>query len=310
VSDPWYDRVMALLTRADLLGPVADPELAAELNAALPRPDSYALPDAKTADVEVPGPHGTVPVRVYSRGDGTGRPVVLLCHGGGWIGGDLEMPEADATARELVARADLVVVSVDYRLAVNGRHFPEPLDDVEAAYRWAVTEHGADRVVVAGCSAGANLTAGLVTRLRDVAGPLPRGTVLVYPLVHPQLPPLSEELAAKTACLSPLASFCPEVLDPLVENYLGGALAEAHPHAMPALADPSGLPPTLIINSEHDALRASGEAYAAQLSTAGVEVEVHCAPGVMHGHFNHPWLPATQEGLDQIRDFVERITAF
>jgi hypothetical protein len=55
---------------------------------------------------------------------------------GAFIGGDLDMPEADWVARELVSRAGIVVVSVDYRLCVNGVTYPVPHDDVVAAMRW------------------------------------------------------------------------------------------------------------------------------------------------------------------------------
>ena len=57
-------------------------------------------------------------------------------HGGAFMMGDLDMPEADRTAREVCARAGAVVVSVDYRLAVGGVHHPVPLDDGVAAVRW------------------------------------------------------------------------------------------------------------------------------------------------------------------------------
>ena len=58
-------------------------------------------------------------------------------------GGDLDMREADWTAREVCARADAVVVSVDYRLAVDGVSYPVPHDDTVAAVRW-VRDNAAD----------------------------------------------------------------------------------------------------------------------------------------------------------------------
>ena len=105
-------------------------------------------------------------------------------------------PEADHTSREICARSGAVVVSVDYRLAVEGVHYPVPNDDVVAAVRWA-REHAAglgadaERMTIGGGSAGANLIAGAVLRLRDEGDPLPRAVILIYPLVHPELPPLT-----------------------------------------------------------------------------------------------------------------------
>src|SRR5580692_1691835 len=124
MSDVWFEKVLALMPRA--AEPVSsDPELLARIVANSTRPEGYESPEAKTVDGEVAGPHGGVPVRVYTPANGEQSGIVLVfCHGGGWIGGDLEMPEADATARELASRIGATVVSVQYRLALAGVHFP------------------------------------------------------------------------------------------------------------------------------------------------------------------------------------------
>ena len=76
---------------------------------------------------------------------------LVWAHGGGFAGGDLDMPEADGVARALAARG-ITVVSVDYALAPtraawaeslglpakDGVHFPTASDDVIAAFRWAL----------------------------------------------------------------------------------------------------------------------------------------------------------------------------
>ncbi len=78
-------------------------------------------------DSAVDGPHGPVPFRSYQRADATRRADVGLVwiHGGGFQVGDLDVPEADWVSRCL-ASAGVSVVSVDYRLAVDGVHFPVP----------------------------------------------------------------------------------------------------------------------------------------------------------------------------------------
>ena len=95
-------------------------------------------PEVAVRSGAAPGPHGPVSVRVYepSPAGGIGRPCLIWLHGGGFIGGDLDMREADWTAREICARAGAVVVSVDYRLAVDGVHYPVPHDDAVAAIAW------------------------------------------------------------------------------------------------------------------------------------------------------------------------------
>src|SRR5688572_4176606 len=79
-------------------------------------------PEVTTRGATAPGPHGPVPLRIYQplgNGEGT-RPCLVWAHGGGFVGGDLDMREADWTAREVCAGVGAVVVSIDYRLAGNG----------------------------------------------------------------------------------------------------------------------------------------------------------------------------------------------
>ena len=61
---------------------------------------------------------------------------LVWLHGGAFRMGDLDMPEADRTSREICERADAVVVSVDYRLRFGGVTYPVPHDDTVAALRW------------------------------------------------------------------------------------------------------------------------------------------------------------------------------
>src|SRR5947209_10853361 len=145
---------------------VADPAQRARLDEYTSTAGARPAPEVATREDAAPGPHGPVPVRVYEpAGGGTDRPCLVWLHGGAFRFGDLDMPEADTTAREVCDRAGAVVVSVDYRLAVDGVHFPVPHDDVVAAVRWVrdsatVLRVDADRISLGGASAGGNLAAG------------------------------------------------------------------------------------------------------------------------------------------------------
>jgi acetyl esterase len=313
-EDPYFAKLAALLTAPPQ--PLAtDPALLASFEAMNVPPAGWLAPDVHVQATAVPGPHGDIPVRIYRRHDPeVPAPMLVHCHGGAWVAGDLDMPEAEAVSRIIAHRTGCVVMSVDYRLATEGVFYPVPLDDVVAAFTWAVDHAGdlgvdPDRVSLSGCSAGGNLAAAAALRLRDEGGHVPRTSVLIYPCVHAELPTLSEELSIKVSALSDAAAFRPQILTPVIENYLGSAVAEAPAYAMPALGELADLPPTLVINCEYDALRASGEVYAEALRTAGVHVEESCAPGVPHGHLNAPWGEAADASIELIIDWLQRLGA-
>ncbi len=115
----------------------------------------------------------------------------------------LYLPPIDSPAIELAA-AGIPVLSVDYRLCIDGVHYPEPQDDVLTAWRWAVAH--ADELGVApaqlhlgGGSAGGCLVAGATLRLRDAGEPLPASLYLAYPVVQGDLPPADPAVQAELA---------------------------------------------------------------------------------------------------------------
>ena len=276
-----------------------DPQYARVRDELGTHPD-YEVPDVRVRSDAAPGPHGPVPVRVYEDGDdgaanAGGRPCLVWMHGGAFIAGDLDMPEADWFSRELARRAAAVVVSVDYRLCNDGVHYPVPHDDVVAAIRWArenAASLGIDpsRVSVGGASAGANLAAGAALKLRDADEQPPAGLIFVYGVAHSVVPPLSAEHAALMREVPAMLQFPPAATSAFNVNYLGGPVSEADGYAFPALADLRGLCPTLVLNAEYDDLRASGQAFAAALAAAGVDVRQVMLTSMLHGFLN---LPAT-----------------
>jgi acetyl esterase/lipase len=107
------------------------------------------------------------------------RMTVLFLHGGGYS----FYPRGyyDNLSAEVALAAGARLFALDYRLSPEHR-FPSQLEDAEAAYRWLV-ECGADpaQLVVAGDSAGGNLTLALLLRLRDGGARLPALAVGLSP---------------------------------------------------------------------------------------------------------------------------------
>lgn len=286
---------------------LADPVTRARMDEFMSHRGAPPPPAVDVAAQAAPGPHGPVPVRVYRpSGSSAARPCLVWLHGGAFVGGDLDMPEADWVARQVCERAGAVVVSVDYRLAVGGVTYPVPHDDAVAAVRWVRSMTGdlgidPSRITVGGASAGGNLAAGAALRLRDDDKWLPATLLLAYTTTHAVVPTASAALAELMTQVPRLLRFLPVDRRRITTNYLGGPESRADGYAMPANAVLDGLCPVVLLNAEYDDLRASGEAFASQLAGAGVDVRQVLVRGMLHGFLN---LPATIDPVDLALDLM------
>jgi len=287
------------------------PEGLAALVPAAPDPSLYLrdrlLASVEMRDVTIAGPHGVVSGRIYRHPTERRDTAIVWVHGGAFMGGDLDMPEGHWVSLSIAARG-FGVLSVDYRKCLGGVHYPVPSDDVLAAWQWAVghaDKLGAsfDHLHLGGASAGGSLAAGVAKRLRDGAGALPASLVLVYPTLHADLPPMSEEVASATEALR--AAMPVELVRWMNLKYVGSEKLLDDPYAFPAVGDVGGQPAVYVLNSEKDVLRASGEAYAAALGAADVQVTVEYEPGTRHGHLNEPLLPAARRSVERIAAWLE-----
>src|SRR5512133_2920921 len=128
----------------------------------------------------IPGPHGTIPIRVYRAAGADASPALVWAHGGGFAWGDLDMPEAQWVSLELAALGVTVVEP-----ARDGVRFPVASEEVAECFRWTVAhagEWGIDpgRVSLGGASAGGHLAAGAALRLRAGGGENPVSLMLAY----------------------------------------------------------------------------------------------------------------------------------
>ncbi|MEU3480939.1 alpha/beta hydrolase [Streptomyces sp. NPDC033754] len=290
---PEIKELMAMIAEAPpevIGGPDLTIEEARELvevGAALTTPPEQRGTVASAEDHTVPGPAGPVPVRVYRPARTTSSPIptLLWAHGGGWCSGSLET--ADTAARALCSLAEVVVVSVGYRLAPEAP-FPAGLDDCAAALAWVrgtTAELGGDpaRIGVGGDSAGGNLAAVLAQAVGSHGVPL-AAQMLVYPATdldlttdaHPSREALGTGYLFETA-----------ELVRCVERYLTAGDDPADPRVSPLRGtDLSTTPPALIVTVEYDPLRDEGTAYAAKLRAAGVPVVHQDVAGLAHGTFD------------------------
>ncbi|WP_330177772.1 carboxylesterase family protein [Streptomyces sp. NBC_01498] len=174
-------------------------------------PQSAALPGMPAWE---PGDEDVLSLNVWTGSGGGARPVFVWIHGGAYTFGSAAQPDFDGTA---LARAGLVVVTLNYRLgfegfghvpdSASGRAFPENrgLLDQIAALEWVrdnIAAFGGDpaRVTVAGQSAGAASVACL-TVMERARGLFHRAVVhsAVGPVYSPGLAADTTRLVAEAA---------------------------------------------------------------------------------------------------------------
>lgn len=257
---------------------------------------------AEVREERIPvGGGATIPARVLIP-TGTPRGTIVYLHGGGWVIGAID--ECDALGRRMAQRTGAAVVLVDYRLAPEHR-FPTAVEDSFAAVRW-VDEH-MERIagrrgplVVAGDSAGGNLSAVMTLRARAAGGPRIAAQVLVYPVTDADVENATYVDPANQLLLS---------RDGMIwfwNHYAPDPAVRAHPDASPLRAeDLTGLPPAIVVLAEHDVLRKEGEAYADRLRAAGVRVSQRCFAGQMHAFFTILSLPASGDALEYVAQQLE-----
>ena len=254
---------------------------------------SYSPPDVEVDESTLDARNGPLTVRVYRpRGEPSGAAGLVWLHGGGFTAGSLDARDADTFSREVCQRAATTVVSVGYHLCQGDVRYPVPHEDAVDAWRWAYERSDQlgvpdGRWAVGGASSGGNLAAGAALRMRDEGGPaLPCLLVLVYPALYRVPPPTDPELAAKLARLPGLVRIDGRKLADVFSLYYDEGAGPVPPYVSPGDADLEGLPPVLVVTSEYDDLRASGEMFAKQLEQVGVPCTYRLARGMVHGHLN------------------------
>jgi len=97
-----------------------------------------SAPDVTIVDATIPAQDGTQLTATLYTPPGPGPfPALVYFHGGGWVLANRN----DASERALAKGAEVVVISVGYRLAPENK-FPTAWDDALAAYKWTATNVG------------------------------------------------------------------------------------------------------------------------------------------------------------------------
>jgi acetyl esterase len=271
---------------------------------ALARGDYSAAPPSHDIDHITDDVADGIRVRIY-RNDAPATGLVVYFHGGGHCIGSIGL--MDNMARELAHGSGAAVVSVEYRLAPE-HPYPAGVDDCEAVTRWALANTGrfdvpAERVAVAGESAGGNMAAAVSLRLQGATDVPLAGQVLMYPALDGEgKAHRSREEFLGIVITRKQSEF-------FWSSYSGGRDISRDPFAAPLQA-PSleGLPPAFVALGGCDPLRDEGRAYAARLREAGVPVEEVCYAGQPHGFMNFG-VPAAVDAFRDVNAWLRKLFA-
>lgn len=222
---------------------------------------------------------------------------VLYLHGGAWCICSPRNYRRFASGLALLCGVRMLVI--DYRLAPE-HPFPAALEDCITAYEWLLWSGiPAEKIVVAGDSAGGNLTLALLVALKDAGKPLPAGAAGLSP----------------AADLSPASQMDPERKrrDPyfskmgnnnILPDYLGGN-DPCNPLISPIYADLRGLPPLLLHAGEHEILADDIIRFGERAAADGVDVRTVVWPQMFHVfHMYMDFMPEARRASQEIAAFV------
>ena len=256
-----------------------------------PGPESVS-----SEDVNIAVEGGEIRARVLTP-QGTAQSVMVYYHGGGWVVGNID--DYDLVGRHLAEKCNAIVVMVDYRKSPEHK-YPVPMQDCYAALNWVEANRkkiGADKLplIVAGDSAGGNLSAVMAQKTVAENGPKIDLQVLVYPVTDGRMQ--SESFTAEDKQLFLNA----ELMAHFWAQYCDTAQRE-NADASPLLADDvSTVAPAIVLTAEFDILVDEGKAYADKLAAVDKLVAYKCFAQQMHTFFAMPdALPVGFEAMDWV----------
>lgn len=242
---------------------------------------------------------GRVPGHVIGSLADTHKPALLYIHGGAFIlpaSPDVHVRMMAKMCREL----DAVGFMVDYRLA-PANQFPAALDDCERAYR-ALLDLGfpPSRIVIAGESAGGNLTLAVLQRIRKHGLPMPCCAVPISPATEMgriHAPP-SRVFKMKQDPILPMS-----VMYRIDELYSQNWDA-SDPELSPLYADLKGFPPMYLLASDNEVLTDDTVLLAQRAREAGVKTKMDIWPTLPHA------FPLFEQLFPEVREARKDIVAF
>lgn len=246
-----------------------------------PFPAPVRSPRARDIWIDGPSPAGAgarLRLRLFQPESKRAEGAFLHLHGGGWTFGGADMQ--DLRLAEMADRTGLLIVSVDYRLAPE-HPFPAAPDDCEAAALWligeAAEEYGLTKFAIGGDSAGANLAAVTLLRLRDRHQLLPfSAAVFIAGCFDLGLTPSARNWGTEKLVLNT------RDIEMFVRNYLQHGEDPGSAEISPLAADLTGMPPAYFVVGTRDPLLDDTLFQAARWISHGQKATLDVFPGGCH----------------------------
>ena len=240
-----------------------------------------AIPDIAHIEDRVIVSHDLkIPVKIYSPSPDVPLPVLMYYHGGGHLCGNTD--QYDPITRKLALAANVIVVSVDYRLAPENP-YPAGINDCFHATLnvWDVLNHVKHqrRQFIAGDSAGGAIAASIIGRNQNEQDLSIEKQVLIYPGLDYTLSSASYQRYGSGHLLET------DKIRFYFDNYFQNNedRLKASPLFGPFSPD---MPQTLVITAGSDPLKDEGRAYYAKVKEQGVYALHYEFPGMIHAFMN------------------------
>ncbi len=222
--------------------------------------------------------------------------ILLYLHGGAWC---VHLPGMyGAFAARLSAATGMRVLLVDYRLAPEHR-FPAAVDDCLAVYRALVAGPTGRPRVIAGDSAGGNLSLVTLMQARDAQLPLPACAVLLSPATDISMsgPSIRYNAKADPMFSAGAGDLLPELYGPGLERTL--------PLISPLHGNWSGLPPLYFLAGSTEMLLDDSVRAHDRAQQAGTSSRIDVWPDLPHVFPLFPQLPEAKQAIRDIVTFIE-----
>lgn len=245
-------------------------------------------------------------------------PCIIFFHGGGFIGGTLDVVENPCKA--IAEKANVVVISVEYRLAPE-YPYPLGLEDCFETVRYVYNNSeefniDKEKICVAGDSAGGNLS--VACSLKDLDSKtinMIKGQILIYPVVLLDRDNSKDKwsinkytLGKDKELVKAMMNDTKEFIKNTITLYIQNDEDTSDPYISPLLDNTHGkMPDTLIFTAEYDYLLLQGEEYGIKLKNMGTDVKIIRYRGMDHAFIDKCGVyPQAEDCFDEIAKFIKQ----